>query len=370
MFPSFSRLQMLTSFKTETEEHIVKKTVWTRVLTGATKAAKPTNWRHPVKTVKRLIPHAAKVGKDSSGFNLSYYRKTYFLLDKQTQFDLYMAGLAPKMTKREVDKLRSSVFHISRQYKPETVMYDAHISPSGYEAPIKDVVAEAKAAKLRAAAAAKKKKQAANPDALPAFPTPANYTKIQVKPRPTKMQQQQAHAQHQQKLKPQQQQQQQRLSQAQAQPQNRLSTQPPPLRPSQIGIAISHPPPSTVLMPAQTRPPAQRQSHQPTPRPSTTTVGTTATGTRQSQKPPPQGLYAQIQQQTQQRNSTLLPSQGQAQGLRQRPVSAAVQGQVPEQQGQVRVRQSVIVPVVVVQGGVTAGGRRVPGQSIAGRSRG
>ncbi|KAK4119871.1 hypothetical protein N657DRAFT_693379 [Parathielavia appendiculata] len=172
--------------------HIVKKTVWARVLTGATKAAKPANWKHPGNAVKRLIPHAANVGKDSPGFNLSYYRKTFFILDKQTQFDLYMAGLAPKMTKREVDKLRSSGFGISRQYKRETVMYDVHISPSGYEAPLKDIVAEAKAAKLRAAAAAKK--QAANPDALPAHPTPAKYTKLQAQTKPTKPQQQEAQA--------------------------------------------------------------------------------------------------------------------------------------------------------------------------------
>ncbi|KAG7289168.1 hypothetical protein NEMBOFW57_005531 [Staphylotrichum longicolle] len=142
----------------ETEEHIVKKTVWTRVLTGGKRAVTSTNWKHhvthPGQAVKRIIPHASKQGKDSSGFNLSYYRKSFFLLDKQTQFDLYIAGLAPKMTKREVDKLRSSVRQISRQYKTETVMYDAHISPSGYEAPLKDIVAEANAAKLRPGAGA------------------------------------------------------------------------------------------------------------------------------------------------------------------------------------------------------------------------
>ncbi|KAK4099566.1 hypothetical protein N658DRAFT_560293 [Parathielavia hyrcaniae] len=175
--PGGERVQM-----TEPQEHPVKKTVWNRVLTGATKAAKPANWKHPGRAVKRFIPHAAKVGKDSSGFNLSYYRNTFFLLNNQMQFDLYMAGLAPKMTKREVDKLRASALRIRRKYKPETVMYDAHISPSGYEAPLKDVVAEAKAAKLRAVVAAQKKKQqqAASEDALPAFPTPASYTKIQV----------------------------------------------------------------------------------------------------------------------------------------------------------------------------------------------
>ncbi len=184
----------------ETEEHIVKKTVWTRVLTGGRKAVASSNWKHhvthPGQAVKLMIPgHASKLGKDSSGFNLSYYRKSFFLLDMQTQFNLYYAGLAPKMTKREVEKLRSSVRQISRQYKPESVMYDAHVSPSGYEAPLKDVVAEANAAKRRAAAAAanKKKNQAAatataNPDALPSFPTPTNYSKVQVQPRPTQQQ--------------------------------------------------------------------------------------------------------------------------------------------------------------------------------------
>ena len=184
----------------ETEEHIVKKTVWTRVLTGGKRAVASSNWKHhvthPGQAVKLMIPgHASKLGKDSSGFNLSYYRKSFFLLDRQTQFNLFYAGLAPKMTKREIENLRSSVRQISRQYKPESVMYDAHVSPSGYEAPLKDVVAEANEFKLRAAAAAanKKKKQGAatataNPDSLPSFPTPANYSKIQVQPRPTQQQ--------------------------------------------------------------------------------------------------------------------------------------------------------------------------------------
>lgn len=221
-------------------------------MTGTKSVTRANTWKNTSKAtgkaVKKLIPHAAKHGKDSSGFNLSYYRKSFFLLDKQTQYDLYMSGFAPKMTKREVSKLRASSRHghTSTTYKPETVMYDAHISPSGYEAPLKDLVAEAKAAKRRAVATAKKRKQAAaaaNGDALPAHPTPAAYTKIQVQRR-TKAQQQQQQAQlkqqqqarlkqqQQQQLKLRQQQQQQRLPQTQGGRRQRQS--------QQIGVAVSH----------------------------------------------------------------------------------------------------------------------------------
>ena len=201
----------------ETKEYFVKKTVWTRVLTGGRKAVAASGWNYPSESFDRFIPHAAKVGKDSSGFNMSYYRKSFFLLDKQTQYDLYRSGLAPKMTRVEVEMLRASGRKWTYDYEDESVMYDAHISPSGYEAPMKDLVADAKEAKAAALAAAanKKKKpqqqqQAANPnaianqkkktsqkkpapnpnnnhpDALPSFPTAANYTttKIQIQQRP------------------------------------------------------------------------------------------------------------------------------------------------------------------------------------------
>ncbi|KAK4239392.1 hypothetical protein C8A03DRAFT_14214 [Achaetomium macrosporum] len=164
----------------ETEEHVVRKTIWTRALSGASKAV-----THPGQTAKRLIPRSRKSNQDS---NLSYYRKTFFLLDQQTQFDLYMAGMAPRMTEREVKKLRSSVRQVRRTYKPVPVLYEAQAAPNGFRAPLRDLVAEAQAARARAAAAKKIKQQSAsNPDALPTFPTPGNHVKIQVQqpPKPT-----------------------------------------------------------------------------------------------------------------------------------------------------------------------------------------
>ncbi|KAK3896425.1 hypothetical protein C8A05DRAFT_40044, partial [Staphylotrichum tortipilum] len=177
---------------TETEQHIVvKKTVWTRVLTGGKKAVAASNWKYhitnPGQAVKRIIPHSAKEGKDSCGYNMSYYRKTFLLLNRQTQVNLYIGGLAPKMTENEVKTLRKSGLQFNRPkpYMPERVMYDAHVSPSGHRAAPRDLIADSKDAKRAAAAG--------NPDALPAFLTPAAATKIQAQEqhqagRPTKLQ--------------------------------------------------------------------------------------------------------------------------------------------------------------------------------------
>lgn len=171
--------------------------MWTRAVNGASKAAKPSTWKHPGKSAKNPPTHASKLGKDSSGFNLSYYRKSFFMLEKQAQFDLYVNGLAPKMTIWEVNMLKASRRRAVRVFRPHAVMYEAHVSPQGYTAPTRDLVAEAKAAKRRAAATAQARKTklanstaAAPGDALPIHPTPAHYAKIQT-PRPTKAQQQQ-----------------------------------------------------------------------------------------------------------------------------------------------------------------------------------
>ncbi|KAK4247065.1 hypothetical protein C7999DRAFT_14872 [Corynascus novoguineensis] len=243
----------------ETEEHVVKKTVWTRVLTGATKAAAPT-WKKTGKAVKSVVPHSNKSGKDSMGFNLSYYRKTFFLLDKQAQFDLYQAGLAPKLTAWEASKFKNSSRRVCRKYKKQAVMYAAHQSPDGYAAPPMDLVVEAKAAKLRARAFAeakkkekmekKKKKQqkkgkeaAVNQnndddsDALPAHPTPAHFTKmhkvqIKIRPSSTSTAGVQRHRQQQLQL-------QQHQHHPQAQP-HRLHPQAPTLRPNNDRVNQSH----------------------------------------------------------------------------------------------------------------------------------
>ncbi|KAK3308525.1 uncharacterized protein B0T15DRAFT_109592 [Chaetomium strumarium] len=170
----------------ETEEHVIKKTIWTRALTGLTGASKAVT--HPGQAARRLIPGSSKSSKSSQDRNLSYYRKTFFFLDPQTQFDLYMAGMAPRMTEREVKKLRSAARQVRRTYKPVSLMYEAQAAPNGFRAPLRDLVAEAQAAKARAAASKKTKKpSASNPDALPTFPTPGTHVKIQVQqhPRPT-----------------------------------------------------------------------------------------------------------------------------------------------------------------------------------------
>ncbi|KAL2017350.1 hypothetical protein VTK56DRAFT_2273 [Thermocarpiscus australiensis] len=93
--------------------------------------------------------------------------------------------MAPKMTKAEVIKLRSSVRQAHRTYKPVPVMYIPEPAPNGFQSPLVDILAGARAARARAAAAKKKTTERCNPDALPAHLTPANYTRIQVQTRPT-----------------------------------------------------------------------------------------------------------------------------------------------------------------------------------------
>jgi hypothetical protein len=219
--------------KTETEEHFVKKTMWTRVMTGTKSVTRSGTWKSTgkatSKAVKKLIPHSAKLGKDSSGFNLRYYREAYFALNEQDQYNLFMSGFAPKMTKREVSKLRATFRDglPTHTYRPQTVMYDAHISPTGREAQPKDLVDEAAAAKRRAVEMAKQRRQAAaaaSGDALPAHPTPATYTKIQAhSSRPTKA-----------RLQKQQKQQQRPAAQGQGK-------RPPQRQPQErIGVAVSH----------------------------------------------------------------------------------------------------------------------------------
>ncbi|KAK4032242.1 hypothetical protein C8A01DRAFT_20660 [Parachaetomium inaequale] len=292
----------------ETEEHVVKKTVWTRVLTGATKAAKPT-MQHTGKAVKRMIPQL-----DRSGRNMSYYREAFWRQDEQTRWNLYMSGAAPKMNMWDVRKLHSQPRRFLNKFQLRSVMYDTHVSPKGVRVPPTDIKKKKQGAIATSTATGKAKAKAkvnanpqANPDALPFFATPETYItthKVQVKPRPVTTARPQQHPQEQpqgQVHRPPQ----------HAQPQTRLSTQPPPQRQShQIGLG----------------PQMQRsQGHQP---------AVSAAATRQS-----------------------YPVQG---GLR-----PASQGQA---QGQARVmRQSVVVPVLG-KGPTRGTGRRVAGQSVAGLS--
>ena len=293
---------------------MVKRTIWARALTGASNAAKPSTWK---RSAKKAIPHASKQGKDSSGFNLSYYRKTFFMLEKQVQFDLYMNGLAPKMTRLEVNMLKASRRPAVRVFRAHAVMYDTHISPSGYAAPPRDIVAEAKKAKIRAveAAEARKKKlanstSAAPGDALPIHPTPAHYAKIQV--------QQQRPA----KARPQQQQQQQhQQQQRQQQLEHRLQQQQ-----QQREQQLEHRLQQQKLL--------RQQRHQ-----------------RQEEQ----------QQQQQQQQQQLQHERRQKQ-----PQYRLERLEQQQQQQPARVKQSVVVPVTA-QG--RAAGRRVAGQSLASSSR-
>ncbi|KAK3297355.1 uncharacterized protein B0H64DRAFT_457449 [Chaetomium fimeti] len=175
----------------QTEQHVVKKTVWTRAMSGASKAAKPGTWKHSGKSVKKIIPHASKQGKDSEGFNMSYYRPCFFALKKQEQFDLYVNGLAPRMTMLEVAKLKASRLHATRAFDVRAVMYSTHKPPKGYAIPQRNLVAEAELAKQRCleeAAARRHQKHAATAtaadgDALPAHPTPDDIAEIRLQAR-------------------------------------------------------------------------------------------------------------------------------------------------------------------------------------------
>ncbi|KAL2191452.1 hypothetical protein L209DRAFT_739503 [Thermothelomyces heterothallicus CBS 203.75] len=242
----------------ETEEHVTKKTVWTRILTGATNAAKPA-LKQTGKALKSAVPQPRKTDKDNLGSNLSYYRKTFFLLDKQTQFDLYMAGLAPRMTKLEAQRFDSQIptRRVCRRFKKVPVMYATQEPPKEQAASPRNLVKGAQDAKTHAAVAnsissnnttknsnknhetrmdrkgkGKMTKVGASsddPDALPAHPTPEAFNRIsyrvQIRSRPASssagMQQlQQLQQRPQQRHRQQQQQQQQHRTQPQPQQQS------------------------------------------------------------------------------------------------------------------------------------------------------
>ncbi|KAL2166654.1 hypothetical protein VTG60DRAFT_2350 [Thermothelomyces hinnuleus] len=212
------------------------------------------------KALKSAVPQPLKTGKDSLGFNLSYYRMTFFLLDQQTRFDLYMAGLAPRMTKLEARSFDSQIptRRVCRRFKKVPVMYATQEPPKEQAASSRNPDKEAKDAKAHAFAASsinsnnnnnnnnntknnnknhktrvdrkgkgkmtKVDASSDDPDALPAHPTPAAFNRIsyrvQIRSRPASssagMQQQQQqqqwpeqhhhHQQHQPQTQPQQQQ--------------------------------------------------------------------------------------------------------------------------------------------------------------------
>ncbi|KAH6626531.1 hypothetical protein B0J18DRAFT_489389 [Chaetomium sp. MPI-SDFR-AT-0129] len=146
----------------ETEQRTTKRTMWTRVFSGGDKTAtkkpsQPGKYKFWQRTGnKNTNTHASKTGTNSAGFNLRYYRERFAELPRQTQFDLYMAGMAPLMTYLEHRrfKSRNAGMRVLKAYRPVPVMYAAQEAPSGFAAPPKNLRLEAKIAKERDAARA------------------------------------------------------------------------------------------------------------------------------------------------------------------------------------------------------------------------
>jgi hypothetical protein len=360
MFLTVRLLILTIPMSKETQEYSVKKTMWTKILA--------TDWKyhvtHPHKAVKRLVANVNNVGQDTCGLNLSFYRAAFFNLNVQTQFDLYVAGMAPKMTRREVDRLRASVRQVRRTFKTVPVMYAAHVSPSGHHAPPRDLVAEAQAAKDRAAGKKTRKQQRpSHPDALPVFPTPNNITKVRIQAKPAP----------------------QRRQQPQQQPQNCTPQRQTRLTPN---TAVTAPPTANrtsqyANMSASSHAQTQRQSEyaivgsnptyasssraqvqtQRQPRQTPTSAAAAAAATRytrsQFEQPPQQQYLPRVSQQHEQRE----------QYLRQAPAQRQVHNEgwpLPA-----TTRQSVVVVPVSGAGQISAPMNRVSGPALStGRAAG
>lgn len=162
---------------------------------------------HPgkaVKAVKNYIPVVR--AKSKHGENLGYYRKAFFALDPQKQYNLYMSGMAPWLTEQETNKVRA--WGAEHGYKlinpiPVAVLYRAQQNPRGFRVlQIDRDISAAEAAK-REVEAAKARKAANNPDRLPAHPTPGNYAKITTVPAKSRPNRLSAAQQHQSQQRPQ-----------------------------------------------------------------------------------------------------------------------------------------------------------------------
>ncbi|KAL2152156.1 hypothetical protein VTH82DRAFT_5340 [Thermothelomyces myriococcoides] len=232
-------------------ENVTKKSLWARFLTWATHSKKPSAKPTGKPLFRPSFRRPLKAGKDNKlGNNWTYYRKTFLLLDKQTQFDLYVAGLAPKMRKSEAKKFKSQIRtrRVCRRFKKVPVVYAVE------EPPFKQAVSSRKPVKKAAKEAqprasgssntnsdknsgtknsnnnnnndnrkgkAKMTKNTGgasldNTDSLPAHPTPAAFNRMSKKPETNRLAPTSGRARMQQKQKQQQQHQGQGYPQANA----------------------------------------------------------------------------------------------------------------------------------------------------------
>lgn len=178
---------------------------------GTARARPPTS-RPRARWWKRLIPipQGDKRRAALYGENLSFYRAAFFRQGRQTQYDLYAAGMAPKLTRSEARRLRAWASAAStsasnpgvrrrgarhRYYRPVRTMYAAQRAPNGFKAPPADPVARARARRTRAGRDQPARRRplrggggsgsggggrfsdGPDDDALPAHPTPNSYVR-------------------------------------------------------------------------------------------------------------------------------------------------------------------------------------------------
>ncbi|KAK4176274.1 hypothetical protein QBC36DRAFT_329684 [Triangularia setosa] len=153
---------------------IRRSSTWQKVKTQTTKAVK-------VVTPKRTTIPSSSSGREQlrragGGENQAFYRASYLALNPQRQWDLYIAGLAPRgvPAPRGPPPLQKGI--TPRQYKTVNVMYLTKPSPTGIQAGTITYLPDA------FELAAEKKKKQGNPDALPTFPTPGQGVKIVQRP--------------------------------------------------------------------------------------------------------------------------------------------------------------------------------------------
>ena len=163
----------------------VTRTVATRTISTTRKLV-----RLPLKAVELRSGSAKQTSKTEHGSNLSYYRASFFRLPRQTQYDLYQAGMAPLMTLLEVSKLRGcGIARVRQRFRTVPCMYATQALPNGFKAPQVDLRAYSKTSRENTLAEkVNKKHQEAKPqekvsgtgaskhngDVLPDHPTPAD----------------------------------------------------------------------------------------------------------------------------------------------------------------------------------------------------
>ncbi|KAK0667030.1 hypothetical protein QBC41DRAFT_142686 [Cercophora samala] len=318
---------------------IRRTSTWKRLKTQTTKAVK-------VVTPKRTAPPSGRehLRRPNTGENQSFYRSSYLALNPQRQWDLYIAGLAPQGVPAPRGPPPPQKGITPRQFKTVNVMYLTKPSPTGVQAGTITYLPDA-------FEVAKGKKKAANPDALPVFPTPGQGVKIVQ--RPVKGQQQQ---------------------QQQQQQQVRVSNQ---ARPVQV-VRVQQQPQRVLQQQQQqyvqvTVPVAQVQ------RPQTQQFVAVPVGQVQQGvvRPVSQVVQRPVQQQQQQQQQRQQRPQTQFVTVPIQQVQQVQRPQQPQQQQQFLVLQAVaqpqtqqqvvMIPAINTQPArqqVRTGGRRVAGQSV------